>query len=139
MNRERLFPSRREPPTRADALGPLAILTALALLGACSDGGGGDGPAPPPPAAANRAATAVFTVGAAPAAGQPVVLDARASSDADGDTLSYRWSFGDGGLGGGERLAHTFAAGGYSNRPSRTAVPPGLRLCVPGITSTQSS
>lgn len=113
MNRELTFSPRREPPTLAGTRRPLAMvnLAALALLAACSEGGGGsDGP--PPPASGNRAPTAVFTVGAAPAAGQPVVLDARASSDADGDTLSYRWSFGDGSLGGGERIAHTFAAGG---------------------------
>ena len=41
-----------------------------------------------------------------------VVLDAGRSSDADGDALSYRWSFGDGSSGSGRRVTHTYAAGG---------------------------
>lgn len=92
-------------------------LAGAALLAACGSGGddagsGGTAPPPPPPPSGNQAPVASFTASAAAAAGAPVRFDASASRDADGDTLSYRWSFGDGTLGGGDRIAHTFAAGG---------------------------
>lgn len=99
---------------RAHRLAVLGLLAAL--LAGCSDGGGpaepGATPPPPPPPPSNRAPLAAFTAAAAVAVGEPLVLDATGSSDADGDPLAYAWRFGDGAAGGGSRIAHTFAAPG---------------------------
>jgi hypothetical protein len=96
-------------------------LLALIALAACGDGGGGepsaDPPATPPVAPpvgppANRDPVAAFTAPGSAAADASVPLDASASTDADGDTLTYRWDFGDGALAGGARVAHAYSAGG---------------------------
>jgi hypothetical protein len=83
-----------------------------ALLAGCggSGGGGGDdpGPPPPPPPPSNRDPAAAFTSAASVAAGAPLVLDASGSTDADGDTLSHSWDFGEGRRGGGARIARVF-------------------------------
>ncbi|WP_164886745.1 PKD domain-containing protein [Piscinibacter defluvii] len=94
-----------------------ALFAAAALLG-CGGGGGGNPPAPPPPPPpANTEPEARFSAAATVAAGAPLALDARASSDADGDTLVHHWDFGDGTRGGGARLAHVYpAAGDYTVR-----------------------
>ena len=82
----------------------LAAIIFAAALSACggggggsSSGGGGAGPVspspPPPPPPANAAPSAQAT--ATPASlheGQPFTLDASASTDADGDTLTFDWS-----------------------------------------------
>lgn len=106
-------------PQRARALarlGVLAVLTtalATALLAGCGGGGGGGdgqdaGPPPPPPPPTNREPVAAFTAAASVVAGQPLVLDGSASSDADGDPLSHSWDFGEGRRGGGARIARIF-------------------------------
>ncbi|PIQ81870.1 MAG: hypothetical protein COV76_06335 [Candidatus Omnitrophica bacterium CG11_big_fil_rev_8_21_14_0_20_64_10] len=41
-----------------------------------------------------------------------VSFDAGGSRDADGDKLSYAWDFGDGAIGEGQRVSHTYAKGG---------------------------
>jgi PKD repeat protein len=97
-----------QAPRRA----PIALLAMLITVGACGGGGGDTVQPPPPPPPANQAPVAAFTASANPAAGQPVVLDASASSDPDGQALSFSWDLGDGGRAGGARLAHTFASGG---------------------------
>jgi PKD repeat protein len=49
--------------------------------------------------------------------GAPVVFDASASADTDGDPLTYSWAFGNGLRGGGRNIAHIFdAAGTYTVR-----------------------
>jgi PKD repeat protein len=45
-------------------------------------------------------------------AGIAVAFDGSASSDPDGDTLSFSWNFGDGANGTGARPSHTYAAPG---------------------------
>ena len=93
-------------PRAGRSLATSFVIAALAACGGDSDGG---------PAAApllNAAPVASFTAPATVDAGKPLPLDARTSSDADGDALTYTWSFGDGGIGGGERIAHVFSAGG---------------------------
>ena len=44
--------------------------------------------------------------------GQPVTLNGGGSSDADNDTLTYRWDFGDGTTGGGATPTHVYAKNG---------------------------
>ncbi len=68
----------------------------------------GDGPPPPPPE--NHAPTAVLLVN--PLEGFAGItefnFDARTSSDADGDLLTFTWSFGDGTSGSGNQVTHIF-------------------------------
>jgi glucose/arabinose dehydrogenase/chitodextrinase len=47
-----------------------------------------------------------------------VAFDASASSDADGDPLSFTWDFGDGGKGSGVTTSHVYHAGAFSARLS---------------------
>jgi PKD repeat protein len=81
------------------------IVAALAACGGDNNGGGA-------PAPANNAPQAAFDAAANGAAGAALAFDASGSSDADGDALTYSWSFGDGTHGGGAQLAHVFDAGG---------------------------
>jgi len=53
-----------------------------------------------------------LTIGGTATAGQAVTFDASATSDADGDPLVLAWSFGDGGRGGGARVAHVYTTAG---------------------------
>ena len=57
----------------------------------------------------NRAPQAAFTASGADLAWS---FDAGASSDADGDALTYAWSFGDGATATGRTAAHAYAAPG---------------------------
>ena len=62
-------------------------------------------------------ASAPSAVFAAPTgrAGSPVAFDAGRSSDANpGGTLSYRWTFGDGGVGAGVHASHAFRVGRWT-------------------------
>ncbi len=43
---------------------------------------------------------------------QAVALDGSASSDADNDTLTYRWNFGDGATGSGVNPTHVYTKNG---------------------------
>ena len=85
----------------------MILWAGLLLLAGCNSGGG-DPPAP----AANQPPQAAFSAPAGGTAEEALALDASASSDADGDTLTHHWDFGDGGKGGGARIAHLYAAGG---------------------------
>ena len=91
----------------------LALLGLMAALLAGCGGGGGGGqepgpPPPPPPPPSNRDPVAAFTSATSVAVGAPLALDANGSTDADGDTLSHSWDFGEGRLGGGARIARVF-------------------------------
>ncbi len=44
-----------------------------------------------------------------------ITFDASGSSDADGDTLSYNWNFGDGSSGTGATVAHSYTTAGNYN------------------------
>lgn len=61
----------------------------------------------------NQAPTAQFSIsGSSGTAPFLIGVDASASSDPEGDGLTYRWTFGDGSVGGGVTTAHTYAAVG---------------------------
>ncbi len=96
-------------------------MAAALALAACGGGGGGGeaapttSPSPSPSPSANHDPLAAFSAAGSVAAGTALALDGSASSDADGDTLTYHWDFGDGRFGGGARIAHLYAqAGGYT-------------------------
>ncbi|GIW34047.1 PKD domain-containing protein [Meiothermus sp.] len=81
--------------------------TALALLfcilAACG-GGGNPGTNKPP--------VASFTANPTVQAGIPLAFDGSASSDPDGEPLSFSWEFGDGVRGGAAKIAHIFTEAG---------------------------
>lgn len=49
----------------------------------------------------------------APTAGDTVTFDASGSYDANGEITSYTWDFGDGAIGSGVEVTHTYAQEGY--------------------------
>jgi PKD repeat protein len=61
------------------------------------------------PGGPNQAPTASFDFSCE---GLACVFDAAASSDRDGGVASFAWNFGDGSTGTGQRVNHTFPAGG---------------------------
>jgi PKD repeat protein len=63
-------------------------------------------------ASVNRAPTANPGGPYSGVAGSPLLFDGSASSDPDGDALTYAWDFGDGATGTGSKPSHTYAAGG---------------------------
>jgi PKD repeat protein len=71
---------------------------------------GAAGPATSAPA--NEPPVAAFLQPAPVRVGEVASLDASASIDPEGGPLTFRWSFGDGGLGDGVRTSHPFAAAG---------------------------
>jgi hypothetical protein len=80
-----------------------------------AEGGGDDGSSggstPPPPS--NTAPDPEFTL--APATGEApltVYFDASATTDAEGDTLTFSWDYGDGSVGEGPVVEHTFSQAG---------------------------
>ena len=87
----------------------------LTALGLSACGGGGSSnppPPPPPPPPSNTAPVASFTGATTVVAGTPLALDASGSTDANGDALTYTWNFGNGQLGGGQKIAPVFDVAG---------------------------
>lgn len=89
-----------------------AVLLVIPSLFVACGGGGDSTPPPPPPPVNNTPPVSSFTVSPTGAAMTPLIFDASASSDADGDALSYSWDFGDDLRGGAKKVAHTYAKGG---------------------------
>lgn len=77
-------------------------------------------------AAANLAPTASVDGPYTSSPGKLIYLDASASSDPDGDVLSYHWDFGDGVTASGPEVAHTFAASGVYQVKVRVTDPGAL-------------
>jgi hypothetical protein len=77
-------------------------------------------------AAANLAPTASAGGPYTSSPGNAIYLDASASSDPDGDALSYHWDFGDGVTASGPQVAHTFAGSGVYQVKLRVADPGAL-------------
>jgi hypothetical protein len=94
--------------TMAPSSVPSVCALAAVLLALAGCGGGDDAPA----ATANAAPVAAFTAADSVVAGTPLALDASAASDADGDSLTYSWDFGNGQRGGGKQIAALFADAG---------------------------
>lgn len=70
-----------------------AVVAACALLAACGGGGGGGSePVVPPPVVVNAAPVAQAGAAQSVTVGTAVTLDGSASTDADGDTLTYAWT-----------------------------------------------
>ena len=91
----------------------LVLLAAAAL--ACKDAvNPPPAPPPPPPPPPNHAPVAV--VGGPYASDSGIVsFDGSASSDSDGDALTFAWQFGDGGTSGDVKPTHAYAAPGEFN------------------------
>ncbi|MFZ4651475.1 MAG: PKD domain-containing protein [Rubrivivax sp.] len=70
----------------------LVYATALSVLLAACGGGGGADPVPPPPVVVNMPPVASAGPAQSVVQGTAVTLDASASTDADGDALTYSWT-----------------------------------------------
>ena len=68
------------------------LVAVLAIAGAACGGGGGGG-STTPPAPANRAPVANAGADQAAKVGDQVTLNGAGSTDPDGDSLSYAWTF----------------------------------------------
>ena len=90
-------------------LGITALFLLLSIVGCSSGGGGGSSVEAGAPAA--RFSVSQVS-GVTPLL---VLLDASASSDSDGQIVSYQWSFGDGQSGSGVSIGHTYTAAGSYN------------------------
>ena len=86
--------------------GPVVVVCSLLLLASC---GGGSSPSPPPsvkPPVANAGGPYTATAGTA------VSFSGAASTDPQGEMLTYSWNFGDNGTGTGVSPTHTYATAG---------------------------
>jgi PKD repeat protein len=94
------------PPAPSDRISYLVKLTVTDRVGRTASDFARVVPAAPP---ANQSPVALFT--RTPASGQvplTVTFDASSTFDADGDYLSYDWSFGDGTFASGSVVSHTY-------------------------------
>lgn len=108
------------PDVGAFLVGRRLALALCAVILAAACGGGGGSNAGPPPAQVNSPPVAVAGPAQSVVAGSTTQLDGSASSDSDGDTLTYSWTLAD-------RPAGSVAAlsGAQSARPTLATDLPG--------------
>ena len=112
------------------------LLSVAAVAGvSCGDGGDGSNVNDPPSASFTFACIQM-----------DCVFDGRASSDADGNIASYRWTFGDGAVAAGETASHTYESDGTrtvtltvtdddgaTNSASRSVTVPEGQVTIPPV------
>src|ERR1035437_10016338 len=96
----------RNPGEEAMRWGPAVVACGLMVLAGCSSGSSSyqsNQPAPTQPPVANAGGPYTGTVGT------PVTFSGAASTDPQGQTLTYVWDFGDQTKGSGVSPTHTYA------------------------------
>jgi PKD repeat protein len=91
---------------------PIAIVATAATIHLSCGGGDGDDSATGPSSNAAPSGSFTITPGTVALMATTVLTFAATGSDPDGDPLTYSWDFGDGQVGSGQTVQHSFASAG---------------------------